>query len=61
MSTIASGLLLAGRDDPVGQDQPALGVGVEHLDGRAAVHRQHVAGALGRAGGHVLGDGTGSR
>ena len=37
------GLLLGGPDEGVGEDQPALGVGVQHLDGLAAVHREHVA------------------
>ena len=49
------GLVLAGPHDRVGQDQPALGVGVEHLDGDAAVLGQHVAGALRGRRRHVLG------
>ena len=44
-STIDVGVVLGGHRERVGQDQPALGVGVGHLDGLAAVHRQHVAGA----------------
>ena len=43
------GGVLGRPDDRVGQDQPALGVGVEHLDGLAAVHPQHVAGPVGGA------------
>ena len=53
---MASGIFLAGGDDAVGHDQAALGVGVEDLDGLAAEHGQDVGGALGGAGGHVLGD-----
>ena len=49
------GLVLAGPHDRVGQDQPALGVGVEHLDGDAAVLGQHVAGTLRGRRRHVLG------
>ena len=48
--------LLAGGDDAVRHDQPALGIGVEDLDGLAAEHGEHVGRALGGAGGHVLGD-----
>ena len=49
------GVVLGRPHDRVGQDQPALGVGVEHLDGAAAVHAQHVAGPVGGVAGHVLG------
>ena len=49
------GLRLGGERQRVGEHQPALGVGVEHLDGRAAVHREHVAGTGRVAGEHVLG------
>ena len=48
--------LLGGPGERVGQDQTALGVGVQHLDGLAAVHPQHVAGAGRGAGRHVLGE-----
>ena len=41
---------------PSPRTMPALGVGVEHLDGRAAAHRHDVARALGRAARHVLGE-----
>ena len=58
MSMMASGLSSAAPGQRVGEDQAALGVGVEDLDGRAAVDGDHVAGALGGAAGHVLGDGT---
>ena len=37
------GAVLAGPRDRVGQDHPALGVGVEHLDPLAVVHGDHVA------------------
>ena len=40
----------------VGEHQPSLGVGVEHLDGLAAVHREHVGRALGGPARHVLGE-----
>ena len=47
--------LAGGVDQPVGEDEAALGVGREDLD-RDAVHRgQDVAGAEGLAGDHVLG------
>ena len=49
-------VVLGGAGQRVGQDETALGVGVEHLDGLAAVHAQHVAGAGGGAGRHVLGE-----
>ena len=55
MSTMASGLRLRGQGDAVTEDHAALGVGVEHLDGRAAAHRHDVARALGRGARHVLG------
>ena len=38
----------------VGHHQAALGVGVEHLDGDAAVGPHHVAGTLRTRAGHVL-------
>ena len=38
-----------------GEHEPALGVGVEHLDGLAAVHVEHVAGPGRAARHHVLG------
>ena len=41
----------------VGEDEPALGVGVEHLDRAAAVLRDHVAGPVGRRARQVLGGG----
>ena len=44
------GLLLGGADQRVGQDQAALGVGVEHLDRGAVAHGEYVAGAHRRAG-----------
>ncbi|ELP46153.1 thiol-disulfide isomerase [Mycobacterium avium subsp. paratuberculosis S5] len=47
-------VVLAGPHDGVGQNQPALGVGVLHLDGGAAVLRQHIAGPLRGARRHVL-------
>ncbi len=47
--------VLAGPNDCVGQDQPTLGVGVEHLDGGATVLGEHVPGALRGGRGHVLG------
>src|SRR5690606_42157298 len=49
------GLVLAGADDRVGEDQAALGVGVEDLDGRAAVLGEDVARALRGTRRHVLG------
>ena len=39
----------------VGEHQPPLGVGVEHLDGAAAVLRDHVSRPVGRPAGQVLG------
>ncbi len=39
------GLLLARGDEAVGQHEPALGVGVDHLDGGAAPDGEHVVGA----------------
>ena len=39
----------------VAQDHPALGVGVQDLDGLAAVGRDDVAGAIARPAGQVLG------
>ena len=54
-SMITSGSCSTARHQAVGEDQPALGVGVEHLDGLAAVHREHVAGPHRGAGDHVLG------
>ena len=54
-STIRSGFCSVARDQRVGEHQPPLGVGVEHLDGGAAVHGEHVAGPHRRAGHHVLG------
>ena len=36
------GVFLAGPGERVAEHQPALGVGVEHLDPLAAVHGQHV-------------------
>ncbi len=41
-------LRLGGQREPIGQHQPALGVGVEHLDGLAAAGGEHVAGLGGR-------------
>ena len=43
MSTIASAPVLARQHERVGHHEPALGVGVEDLDGRAAADRDHVA------------------
>ena len=37
MSTIASGSSSTASDEPVGEHEPALGVGVVDLDGRAVV------------------------
>ena len=53
----AAGLLLDGVAQGVGQDQPALGVGVQDLDGLAVAHGEHVAQLHGPAAGHVLGQG----
>ena len=50
------GMLATGGDEAVREDQPALGIRVEHFDGRAAEHPQHVAGPDRTAGGHVVGD-----
>ena len=46
-STSRSGESCAGPGQRVGQHQAALGVGVQHLDGLAAVDRDHVGGPLG--------------
>ena len=43
-----------GVPERVGEHEPALGVGVEHLDGLARHGGDDVAGPLGGAGGHVL-------
>ena len=45
-SRITSGFCSVARTSASAEDQPALGVGVEHLDRGAAVHRQHVAGPV---------------
>ena len=50
------GLVLLGADERVGEDETTLGVGVEHLDGLAAVRDVDVTGLLGRAARHVLGE-----
>ena len=55
MSTIASTPLLGGQHQRVGHHQPALGVGVDDLDGRAAADRDHVAERHGGARRHVVG------
>ena len=55
MSTIASARLLGRQHQRVGHDQPALGVGVDHLDRRAAADRDHVAERHRRARRHVVG------
>ena len=47
--------LLGGQHQRVGHHQPALGVGVEHLDRRAAAHGEHVAELHRRARRHVVG------
>jgi hypothetical protein len=44
-----------GVGQPVGEHQPALGIGVQHLDGAPAVLRDDVAGSLRRTARHVLG------
>ena len=49
---------LARVGEGVGQDQPAFGVGVEHLDGLARERRHDVAGPLRAAAGHVLDGGN---
>ncbi len=51
------GLLLDGQRQPVGQDQPALGVGVEDLDRLPVADLEDVAGLDGPPAGHVLGGG----
>src|SRR5690606_19921034 len=38
-----------------GEDHPPLGVGVQHFDLLAGVHRDHIAGTVRAARGHVLG------
>ena len=43
--------------DGVGEDDAALGVGVEHLDGLAVARGDDVAGAIGVGPGHVFGGG----
>ena len=48
-------VVLDGQAQPVGHHQASLGVGVEHLDGRAVAHRQHVAQLHRRARRHVVG------
>src|SRR4051812_22067599 len=48
------GVLLARADHRVGQDQPAFGVGVEHLDRLAAAHGENVRRADGLPARHVL-------
>ena len=48
------GLVLDRERERVGEDQPALGVGVEHLDGLAVADREHVAGPDRVAARHVL-------
>ena len=48
------GLLLAREAERVGEDEPAFGVGVEHLDRLAVAHPQHVAGSHRVAARHVL-------
>ncbi len=49
-------MLAARRDQAVGQDEAALGIRVENLDGRAVEHPEHVAGARRATRGHVVGD-----
>ena len=56
-SRTRSRFLLDGITQGIGQDQPALGVGVQDLDGLAVAHRQDVAELHGPAAGHVLGEG----
>ena len=53
---MASGAASVARRQAVGQDEPALGVGVEHLDGLAVADGEHVADAGGVAAGHVVGE-----
>ena len=50
------GLLVARGGERVGHHEPALRVGVQHLDGRAAVDPEHVVRADRGAGRHVLGE-----
>ena len=47
-------LVLRRERERVGQDEPTLGVGVEHLDGLAVADLQHVAGPDRGAARHVL-------
>ena len=42
------GMLAARRDEAVREHEPALGIGVEHLDRRAVEHAQHIARAASR-------------
>ena len=46
--------LALGPGHRVGEDQPALGIGVRDLDGHPVHRLHHVAGALRVAAGHVL-------
>ena len=55
------GLELRRQRQAVGEHEPALGVGVEHLDGPAVADGEHVAGLGGPAPGHVLGRGRDGR
>ena len=54
-SRITSGFCSVATHQRVAEDQAALGVGVEDLDGGAAVHREDVAGPDRGAADHVLG------
>ena len=53
-STIASAPSSTASDERVGENEPAFGVGVQHLDGLAVADGQHVAGPHGSAARHVL-------
>ena len=48
------GLEALGIGQGVGQDEAALGVGVEDLDGLAIHGQQHISRLVGAAAGHVL-------
>ncbi len=48
------GAELFGVSDAVGENQPALGIGVDHLDGFSGHGNLHVAGLLRAAPGHVF-------
>ena len=52
------GFRLDGQGQSVGEDQPALGIGVEHLDGLAVAGGEHITGLGGRPPGMFSVSGT---